>query len=314
MPDIMAIGDVVVEFLGTQLDQRFSETGSFDGPFESGSAAIFVDQAARAGVSSGIFAKVGRDGFAQLVMDRLQKDGVSLRGIKRSECTPTGANFVTYNSNGTRQYIFHYANSAMGEMSPEDVEEEMLDGCKYMFFSGSNAMATPSMWQASLRCVEYAMERGVKIVFDPNVRAELHKGYLKKLWEPLISRTSIFLGSESELMALSEAQSVEEGLAAAHFCEMEIIVLKYGAQGSRVLAGGQDIYIPPYQVRETDPTGAGDSFAGAFLAQLCKGEAIERAALFANAAGALHVTRPGPMSCPSYEEIMDLMERQQRRK
>lgn len=78
MPDIMAIGDVVVEFLGTQLDQRFSETGSFDGPFESGSAAIFVDQAARAGVSSGIFAKVGRDGVAQPVMDRLQDDSYIL--------------------------------------------------------------------------------------------------------------------------------------------------------------------------------------------------------------------------------------------
>jgi ribokinase len=46
-------------------------------------------------------------------------------------------------------------------------------------------------------------------------------------------------------------------------------------------------------VQPVDATGAGDTFAGAFAAELAAGAGLERAARFALAAAALSVTREG---------------------
>ena len=44
-----------------------------------------------------------------------------------------------------------------------------------------------------------------------------------------------------------------------------------------------------------DPTGAGDCFGGTLISCLVQGIGIERALTLANAAGALAVTKRGPM-------------------
>ena len=48
-------------------------------------------------------------------------------------------------------------------------------------------------------------------------------------------------------------------------------------------------------MEEVDPTGAGDCYCGTFLAMIAKGESIEASGRYANAAGALAVTKRGPM-------------------
>jgi sugar/nucleoside kinase (ribokinase family) len=61
--------------------------------------------------------------------------------------------------------------------------------------------------------------------------------------------------------------------------------------------------VPAFRVKEVDPTGAGDVFDAAFLVSLLSGKTLRDSALFANAAGALKVTRIGPTSGPSREEV-----------
>ena len=46
---------------------------------------------------------------------------------------------------------------------------------------------------------------------------------------------------------------------------------------------------------EVDPTGAGDCYCGTFLALTARGESVETSGRYANAAGAIAVTRRGPM-------------------
>ena len=53
--------------------------------------------------------------------------------------------------------------------------------------------------------------------------------------------------------------------------------------------------IPGWPVEEIDPTGAGDCFSAAFIAGLEAGWPLENVGRFANAAGALAVTKMGPM-------------------
>lgn len=63
-------------------------------------------------------------------------------------------------------------------------------------------------------------------------------------------------------------------------------------------------FVPSFKVQEVDPTGAGDCFGGAFTALWLQGEDIHRALTIAAAAGALAVTRRGPMEGASSMEAL----------
>ena len=83
---------------------------------------------------------------------------------------------------------------------------------------------------------------------------------------------------------------------------------KRGAFGCQVFAGDESFAIPGFAVPEVDPTGAGDTFCAGFTAAMLDNLDLRSAALFANAVGALAVTRRGPMEgAPTRREVADLM-------
>ena len=73
------------------------------------------------------------------------------------------------------------------------------------------------------------------------------------------------------------------------------VILKDGRRGAHLIAQDTDVRIPSFPVQEVDPTGAGDCFDGAFLASFISGKSLYEAAKIGNAAGALGVTKYGPM-------------------
>jgi sugar/nucleoside kinase (ribokinase family) len=56
-------------------------------------------------------------------------------------------------------------------------------------------------------------------------------------------------------------------------------------------------------VKAVDSTGAGDAHAGVFLATLADGRDPLQAAARANTAAAFAVTRPGPATAPTREQL-----------
>ena len=86
--------------------------------------------------------------------------------------------------------------------------------------------------------------------------------------------------------------------------EGKLIVLKNGEEGSRIYTRDEVVDVPSFPVEEVDPTGAGDTFCGAFLTALIEGKSIRECGRFANAAGAMSVRKQGPMEgAPSRAEL-----------
>jgi hypothetical protein len=93
-----------------------------------------------------------------------------------------------------------------------------------------------------------------------------------------------------------------------------IVVLKQGKEGASLFSKKNEtgLKVPAISVDEIDPTGAGDSFGGAFMAAyLAKTKEIidwtlEKILRFANIVGALKVKNFGPMANNSYQEVMDV--------
>jgi sugar/nucleoside kinase (ribokinase family) len=63
------------------------------------------------------------------------------------------------------------------------------------------------------------------------------------------------------------------------------------------------VAVPGFAVDVVDTNGAGDAHSGAFIAALAAGAGDTAAARSANAAAALSVTRRGPATAPTREEL-----------
>ena len=307
MAEILTIGEILVEVMTKSVGQKFSETGDLIGPFPSGAPAIFTDQAAKIGSRAGIFACVGKDAFGELNCNKLKSDGVDVSYIKITESASTGVAFVTYMEDGDRDFIFHIHNSAAGLFTADDLDEAAFEDCNFFHIMGT-ALYNEEMIQSAKKGIEICKRRGIKVSFDPNIRKELLTNPRTKqaLFE-VFAECDIFMPSHQELAlfaAGTEAEAVQTILSQGK----EYVVIKKGSKGCAGYSKEESFDIAPIQVEEIDPTGAGDCFGGTFISCLNQGIGFKEAVNFANLAGAMSVTKKGPMSGnTSLTELREMM-------
>ena len=106
-PTIIAVGELLVEFVSHQKGCDLKSLSEYSGPYPSGAPAICIDQAARVGAATQIFGAVGADNFGAALIERLQANGVETSGINKEESKTTGVAFVSYYKDGSRTFIFH---------------------------------------------------------------------------------------------------------------------------------------------------------------------------------------------------------------
>jgi len=293
MYDIITVGEILVEILTEKLNQDFLSAGNLLGPFPSGAPAIAIDQAARMGAKTAIVARIGMDDFGLLNKERLRQDGVDISHIIETADNVTGTAFVTYMSDGSRKFIFHFTHAACGELCPADIKEELVKNTRYVHIMGCSITGSPGMGEAIMRTVRLAKKYNVRISFDPNIRPELLKGHIMDYYREIIDSADILLTGKAELAFLFN----EPDAAVKRLLEQKdrIIVVKNGAENTSVYTRREAFGVAPFPAVTVDATGAGDSFDGTFLALLCRGEDLRTAAIYGNAAGAKAVTRRGPM-------------------
>jgi len=309
MAKVITVGEILVEIMAKEVGQGFLKPGEFLGPYPSGAPAIFIDQVARMGVNCGIIARVGKDDFGALNINRLKSDGVDTSHILETPGYATGTAFVTYLPDGDRKFIFHFTHAAAGALCPDDIDEDYIGSAEYLHIMGCSLSASENMRQAILKSVKIAKEKGIKISFDPNIRSELlDVEGIRKVFDSILDCVDILLTGEGEALMLNGCNCLENAISVFRLKGISVIVVKNGSKGAKVFSDESLIEVAPFKVDEVDPTGAGDCFDGAFIASLAEGVSLKDAALAANAAGALGVTKKGPMEGASFKKaILELL-------
>lgn len=295
--DILTVGEALVEVMRTDVNQPLDRPGPFTGPYPSGAPFIFAVQAARMGASVGAVGTVGDDAFGECQLNQLQADGVSLAGMRRSSMQATGVAFVAYNADGSRNFVFSLG--AGGELSPEMLDESLFDGLKCLHLMGSTLSMSETALATGRRALELATAAGAKFSFDPNLRPELMSAeQAREAFAPFIAAADVLIPTAEELTALTGAATLADAVANLQAVKpSRVIVVTQGAAGCTVYddADGRQ-QVPGFTVEEVDPTGAGDCFDAGFLVRWLVGDAPAAAARWANACGALAVTKQGPMA------------------
>lgn len=301
---IGCIGDLLVEFVCSDRNGRHRRVGAYTGPFPSGAAGIFIDQAARTGAACIFVGAVGDDAFGQVVLDRLVDDGVDVRLIKIVKGVPTGTAFVSYNDDGTRDFVFNISLSAAARFDDDDGAIAALAAFELdvLHVSGS-ALGDANMCAKILRLCKALHARGVKVSFDPNVRKELigNPAYFEAVRE-VMAISAIFLPSEDDAATLFPGEDIATFAPKLFAQGVDHVVLKKGEHGVEGVSGnGERVSLAAHKVDVLDPTGAGDCFCATFITLIATGAySFEQALQRANAAGALAVTKVGPMEGASH--------------
>lgn len=273
---------------------------------EGGAPANVAVALARLGVGSQMRTVLGDDPFGERLRSRLGREGVDVSMIRIADGVPTTVAFAWSDARGNGQFRIH--RNADKLLSPEEVSRESLRGAAAIVV-GSVAMCAEPSKSAILSAIHHAVDLGVPVVVDLNIRPGLGVSLdeLRISAAALVSSATVVKLSVDDARELWGATSIPEASAALQRFGPSITAITDGGLGAALRTPGELVHLDIFPVEAIEPTGAGDAFTAAFIFRmLAKGwKSAEVDDLrFAMAAGALATTAPGAIDgLPSREQI-----------
>jgi ribokinase len=233
--------------------------------------------------------------YPSVVLAPLVDAGVDLSGVRRVEVDVAAPEWFFHRPDGSRVDGLHAPSGALrtfglpdGQIDPADARRfeahlrgegeseggfgafraahpvEPGDVPEAFWTAASGLHCGPNRLDAQHRLLARARAAGLAVSLDPGRQA---RDMTPADLDAFLNECDIFLPSEAEIRILVPG---DEPLAALRGLAQRggaVIAGKLGASGSVVIApGGEAVAIPPHPVPAPDPTGAGDAYAGGFLA------------------------------------------------
>ena len=288
--DVVSLGEALYEFSQIRGEDRKYLQG-FGG--DTMNAAI---AAARQGARVGYLTRLGDDEFGRQFLELWRSEGLDISGVGIDSAAPTAVYFIHY---GPRGHVFSYlrAGSAASKMQPEQLPEALLHATRYFHTSAISQAISATACDTVFAAIDHARRGGAKIAYDSNLRLRLWPAArAKAILSATLALADYFLPSLEDIDTLFGMRDPDAIVDWAHRLGAKYVILKLGAQGVVASDGARRERIAAHQVACVDATGAGDCFAGSFLARLAQGDDVWQAVRYANAAAALSTTGYGAVA------------------
>jgi 2-dehydro-3-deoxygluconokinase len=214
-------------------------------------------------------------------------------------CSPdrrTGIYFIMHGPRG-HEFLFYRTGSAASAYAPRDVPEEAIAKARVLFASGISQGISDSAADAVFHAIDVARRHGVLVAYDTNFRPRLWPAArAAAVIHTAIGQADIAFPGIEDVLAMTGLADIDAILDFYLALGPEIVVLKMGADGAYLGLPDRRLLIPPSPCTPVDPTGAGDTFCGSFLARLIAGDVPEEAARYAAMAAALATTGYGAVA------------------
>ena len=293
---VLVIGDITLDVI--------SNTPRF--PIESGKSVISetlllepggnantMIMASRLGASVDAVGYAGTDMQGDYSLGILEQEGVNTEFIERERTTTTVITLTDLKGN----HAFH---GKPGEGKP--LNENILHQFRWtdyssVYFSGYS-INDPRTNAICRKATDFARANDCKVIIDVGPEFDKLKKAEKRYF---MQNVDILLLTEDEIPFTSyeDIQSIMRANKHASIIE------KRGKRGCVVyLPTGEKENIPAYDVAVVDTSGAGDSFAGGFIAALQAGLSVVESSLVANCVGQVKVQKVGcGREVPTKEEV-----------
>lgn len=190
------------------------------------------------------------------------------------------------------------ADSAVTHATAQSLPVELASSADGAYATGLSPAISPPMAGAAATFLKTASEAGALTAFALNYRSSLwDAAEARETLTALFPVVDVFLASEDDVETVldrdGEPAEVAHGLASEWEFGTVALTREHGA------AVWRDSTVYDYQwpaVDVVDPTGADDAFAGALVASLLDGAAVDEALETGMAAASLARTIPGPVA------------------
>jgi len=269
---------------------RFSETFG-------GKGANQALAAAKSGAEVVFVAMVGNDAVGDTAISSFTEQGINTDFMTQTDVIGTGTAMIFVGDDGENSItVAPGANYHLKE-AEVDAAETVLETTSLILMQLEIPMET----------VEYVLHKAetwkVPVLFNPAPAKPLSDIALQRIHTLVVNETEAEIVSGETLEGADSVTRIALSLRAKG---PKVVIVTLGAEGAYVSSDEFTGLVPGNKVDVVDTTAAGDVFCGALSTALCKNSSIEEAIKFANAAGALAVTKLGAQ--PSVPAQVDIEE------
>ncbi|MFC7846961.1 sugar kinase [Arthrobacter sp. NPDC057388] len=240
-----------------------------------GAESNVATQLAELGIAVAWAGRVGRDAFGERILHTLAGRGVDVSRAEEDANAPTGVYFKEPDTGSGARTLYYRQGSAASRMEPGDLTRWGLKTAPWVHISGITAALSPGCRSFLEVLFDARTASGAPISFDVNYRAALWSATdAAPVLLELARRAEVVLVGLDEAGTLWECATAED--VARLLPEPAHLVVKDGGTEAvefiRAPDGAEQIHRAPARpVKIIEPVGAGDAFAGGYLAGLLRG-------------------------------------------
>ena len=251
---------------------------------------------ARLGGNVFYYTCLGRDSFGEEAIKLYAEEGVDASQMKFSDSMSTGVGLVTVNKDGENQITIDIGAN-------NDVHEKDIDGIAEIIKKSSLVLMQLELnMDAILHTARLCKKSGIPLLLNP--------APFRPMPEEILACCAYFTPNETEarqLLGLApNDHTANEEIAQRLLARgVKNVVMTLGSQGAMLANADGCTCVAGNKVDVVDSTGAGDTFSAALAVALSEGASLTDAVRFANAAGALSVTKYGVIPSLPYRKDVD---------
>lgn len=315
MKKLLAIGEALIDFIPLDTGVALKEVSGFI-KSPGGAPANVSSCVSRLGGKSQIITKLGNDAFGDFLEEKMLSVGIDTTSILRTDKANTALAFISLHADGEREFSFYRKPSADMLLDQDEIKDQWFNEGDILHFCSVDLVDAP-VRRAHDKAIKIAKEKNLIVSFDVNVRLSLwddHDEY-RKVINQYIDKANLLKISDEELEFVTQ---ITDELQAIEYLRKKVDILVYtkGGDGAHIYTKNSQVYHKGFEVKAIDATGAGDSCMGAVLYKLLykydistlNEKALEDIITFANAVGALVVTKKGAIDVmPTFDEVIEFI-------
>ena len=247
---------------------------------------------------------VGNDDFADLAIEDLENNfSIDTRFIRRKNDISTGTAVITQVDNDNVIIVDSGANMTIDLDQVHSALNEANEGDVFLAqFEVDFALVKESL--------KLAKAKHMYTIINPAPANEIPDDMLKDIDCLILNQ------SETEILSGIYPEDLDSCIEAKEILSskgVKALLFTLGANGCLYIDENLKVEVPGERVKVVDTTGAGDSFIGAYVSSMVKGNSIEASLKFANAYAAFNCTNRGARSglkrFGNYAEIVKELEK-----
>ncbi len=255
--------------------------------------------AAKLGANVLFVARLGKDNFAEASLENFKNVGIDTRYVEQLDGVPSGIAMIAIDDNGKNSIIV--VPGANAKLSPQDVLAAQAD------------IARAAVVVCQLEVPLETVEQAAKVAKQNNIPFILDPAPVVPLSDELLAMVDIIKPNEIEAQMITgvkvtDFDSASKAADVLFAKGVKNVMITLGSNGFMIATKQGRELIANHTVKAVDSTAAGDTFTGAMACRLAAGDSLRQAAIYANAAAALSVTKLGAQSSmPTKQEVDDFL-------